>query len=416
MKRIIVLFVVVLIIYFFLKFIIHDFVLGHDIDYQIKNGKNTFEIREVLNLKKDQNVTNYYFEVTKDKTTFVFKTDYNFKKDMKIIEQIEYFKDDTYECLLPVFKDETIPLDMMCYYEDQLYFNHNLPQTSAQLNEFIETINDIYDFSKWSDSKTQSEKIDSITLYKANIIDKHYVVLDNYRGIYIISQDNITNVKLFDQDVYETHIKGLVNDKFVIANYNDEYDFNQFYTVDITNEKKDEIIVNYDISFDGYTNGSYKDSLFLVDRETKRQYEFNIKKEEAYIVGDQKNGILFYDNEEETTIDMNEALKKEYKFNKNYETDKNYDRIDTVNGYYYLYKLVDDDYQVYKAPIEDKKETIYLFNTDNIDDIYYIDSYIYFRKGNDVLYYKDDIGIKTLFTNSEYEFNENLKYYLYTEV
>ena len=253
-------------------------------------------------------------------------------------------------------------------------------------------------------------------MYKANIIDKHYVVLDNYRGIYIISQDNITNVKLFDQDVYETHIKGLVNDKFVIANYNDEYDFNQFYTVDITNEKKDEIIVNYDISFDGYTNGSYKDSLFLVDRETKRQYEFNIKKEEAYIVGDQKTGILFYDNEEETTIDMNEALKKEYKFNKNYETDKNYDRIDTVNGYYYLYKLVDDDYQVYKAPIEDKKETIYLFNTDNIDDIYYIDSYIYFRKGNDVLYYKDDIGIKTLFTNSEYEFNENLKYYLYTEV
>lgn len=411
MKRIIILFISVLITYLFLKFIIHDFILGHDINYQVKDKKNTFQIKEVLNLKKNQDINNYYFEITKNKTKFIFKTDYNFKKDIKIIEQIKYFKNNSYECLLPIFKNDKIPLDMMCYYDKELYFYNSLPKKDQELKKFVKNINDIYNPNDWLDNKSNTKKDTSLTMYPDNIISNHYIALDNYRGIYLIDEDNIlTNIKLFKEDVYETHLKGLINNNFIIANYNDIHDFNQFYIVNITNGKKDEITVNYDISFDSYVNGVYNDSLFVTDRETKTQYEINLKQKEAYITGNQKKGILIIKNNKEKTVELNS--KKEYKFN-NYQKDKTYNRIDNIAGYYYLYKKVNNNYQVYKAPVENKKYPVYLFETDNIEDIYYIDNYLYFKNKNDVLYYKDDIGIRTLFTNTEYEFNENLKYYVY---
>lgn len=289
MKRIIILFISVLITYLFLKFIIHDFILGHDINYQVKDKKNTFQIKEVLNLKKNQDINNYYFEITKNKTKFIFKTDYNFKKDIKIIEQIKYFKNNSYECLLPIFKNDKIPLDMMCYYDKELYFYNSLPKKDQELKKFVKNINDIYNPNDWLDNKSNTKKDTSLTMYPDNIISNHYIALDNYRGIYLIDEDNIlTNIKLFKEDVYETHLKGLINNNFIIANYNDIHDFNQFYIVNITNGKKDEITVNYDISFDSYVNGVYNDSLFVTDRETKTQYEINLKQKEAYITGNQK--------------------------------------------------------------------------------------------------------------------------------
>ena len=44
-----------------------------------------------------------------------------------------------------------------------------------------------------------------------------------------------------------------------------KYDFNEFYLIDVTNGKKDELIVNYDINFDSYVNGVYENSFFIFD-------------------------------------------------------------------------------------------------------------------------------------------------------
>ncbi len=413
MKRIIVLFVSVITVYLFLNFVIHDLLLGHDIEYKLKEGKNTFQIKEILNLKKDQGVTNYYFKITKNKTEFSFKIDDDFSKNMKIIEKINYFKNDTYECILPVFKGDKVPLDMMCYYKGELNFYHNLPDKSSELKKYVNGLK-VYNQEKWIDKNTKTKQQGSMTLNYPNILENHYLAVDNYQGIYLINKDKmLTNVKLFNEDVYETQIKTLIENEYIIANYNQNHDFNEFYLVDIKNGKKEKLITNYDINFDSYVNGIYKKSMFILDKEEKTQYDINLKKEEAYIVGN-KNEIIIYDNDKLKKVRPN--LKEEQYFNESKYNDKKYDRIDQINGKYYLFEKAGNSYRVYQAPIENKESKIYIFETTSLDDIYYIDKYIYFRKNNDVLYYNDNIGIRTLFNNTEYEFNNSLGYYVYAEV
>lgn len=413
MKRIIILFISVIIVYLFLNFVIHDLLLGHDLDYKIKEENNTFEIKEVLNLKKEQGVTNYYFKITNNKTTFEFKINDDFDKDMKIIKSINYYKDDNYECILPVFKNNKLPIDMMCYYKDELYFYHNLPKKSTELKEYVKDL-EIYNQDNWVDEKTKTKKQGSLTLNYPNILENHYLAVDNYQGIYLINKDKlITSIKLFDEDAYETKIKALIENKYIIANYNQNYDFNEFYLVDIKNGKKENLIVNYDINFDTYVNGTYKESMFILDREDKKQYEINLQKEDAYIVGNQK-GIIIYDNDNQKTVQLN--LNEEQHFDEfRFENDK-YDRVDQINGKYYLFEKFNSGYHVYQSPLENKENKIFLFDTTSLEDIYYADNYIYFKKGNSVLYYNDSIGTRTLFTDAEYEFNKSLKYYVYIEV
>ena len=83
----------------------------------------------------------------------------------------------------------------------------------------------------------------------------------------IDNENKIKTIELFDEDNYETNVKTIVDENYVIANYNQKYDFNEFYLIDVTNGKKDELIVNYDINFDSYVNGVYENSFFIFDNE-----------------------------------------------------------------------------------------------------------------------------------------------------
>ena len=204
--------------------------------------------------------------------------------------------------------------------------------------------------------------------------------------------------------------------KYIIADYNQKHDFNKLYVVNVTNGKKDEVIINYDISFDSYINGSFKNSLFIFDRDKKNQYEFNTKQNLAYQVGNKKDGIVIYKDNQKQIIDISKVLKQDYKFDHNYETSQTYNRFNKYNGNYYFYKKINNIYQIYKSPIENKKQMIYLFNTDSIETIKYADNYIYYKLGNNILYYNDMLGSKTILSNSEYKFNKTLNYYIYSEV
>ena len=58
---------------------------------------------------------------------------------------------------------------------------------------------------------------------------------------------------------------------------------------------------------------------------------------------------------------------------------------------------------------------IYLFSTKQIDDIQYVRDYIYFSEDNEVKYYHDKTGVKTLFKNDEFEFNKSLFYSVFLQ-
>ena len=90
-----------------------------------------------------------------------------------------------------------------------------------------------------------------LRMYKDNIIDNHYLYIENYKGIYLINKEyNVKNITIFKNDLYTNKISILNGKNYITANYNDQYKFHEFKVVNITNGKKSEIISNDDISFD----------------------------------------------------------------------------------------------------------------------------------------------------------------------
>ena len=407
MKKIIIFLGIFFFIYIFTKFMLHDFIFGHDINYKIKDEKNTFEINEVLNLKRNQGLNNYYFKIKHNKKEYNFKINNEFNKDIKIIEDIKYYKDENYECILPIFKDNKKVIDMMCYYNDQLYFNYNLPKNNSKIFKK-------YDLNKYKDNKKELQKNNVITLYD-NLINNHYLAVDNYKGLYLINKKHhLEDIKLFKKDVYETKLKEIVDNKIIIADYNKKYDFNKFLTINIKNGKKDEFIVNYDINFNSYINGVYQGNVYLTDKDEKIQYKIDPNSKLASIISNKNKGLI-YENNTLKDISISKLVNNEIKFQKLNKKIKNYDYNVKYQGNYYLFKKENNYYKVFLAPIENIKIPIYIFKITNLDNIYFIDDYIYFINENNILYYNYKTGVKTILNNKEYEFNKSLRFYVMGE-
>ncbi|MEG2311704.1 MAG: hypothetical protein RSB72_03305 [Bacilli bacterium] len=206
---------------------------------------------------------------------------------------------------------------------------------------------------------------------------------------------------------------GIYNDNYyLVADYNNQYEFNKFNVVNLQKLDTTTIISNNEISLDSYIQGVVDNKIYLFDKDKKKQYEINIKTSLVTEIGSDNN-LKYYDGSwNKMTLEqaMNEL--KFINVKKDYENNK-YARIDKIGeqtGYYYLYEKVNDGYKVYKMNIQDKKDITYLFTTKNIDNIYYIENYVYFISGDTIYVYNDTFGVKPLVQYKELEFNKNINF------
>ena len=72
-----------------------------------------------------------------------------------------------------------------------------------------------------------------------------------------------------------------------------------------------------------------------------------------------------------------------------------------------------ENYNLYRANIENTKELTYLFETSNIEEIQYIEDYIIYKEENYIKIYQDLIGTQNLIKSNELKFNDSLKFYGY---
>jgi hypothetical protein len=172
------------------------------------------------------------------------------------------------------------------------------------------------------------------------------------------------------------------------------------------------------VEHDSYIQGIVDDTLYLFDRYNKKQYEIRINPFAIVEVGSTVNNIKYYDLGTWSRVPVTEALTKTLLFNM-YKTEEieGYARVDKVgnelSGYYYLYKKIGNGYQVYRSSVQNKDKISHIFNISKIGDIVYIDDYVYFNDGKEVKYYHDKYGVKTLFYNSELDFNTALYFNVY---
>ena len=405
MKKIFVSITILYIFLFFLEFSFNYFKKHHEVTYKIDN----IEIKEDYrgNTKEEEN--NYYLELKTEKNTFYIQTYEDFKKEKRIIKQVKYYSDDNYECILPIFKKNAVLTDLICI-EDGKQINYNTIQNS-QITEFLNTISE-YPKENYKDNLENVIMRNQTRFYPSNLPKDHYIALTYYKGLLVADETSFREIELFKKDVYTQKIKAFTNNKYLIINYNNNYDSNEFYVVNLKTRQYDAFGSNNTIKYDAYIQGTLENSVYLFDKDSKNQYQLDLKEKTITRIGNTNTGIKYYDG---TWQNKNayEAVNKELKF-KEYETTDEYIMIKKIRGKNYgttIYvKEVNGVYEVYRG-IRDNQNLIYLFTTTDYKTMNFLKDYIYYKDGIYIKMYSDLTGIKTIMNSSEIT-NKSVSFYI----
>lgn len=420
MKKLLKTLLLLIILYFLLKLCIKYFGHGHEVSYKI----NDITINEKLAINHKNEIDNYLITIKDNDFSIQLQILDDFNKDAKILKKIYIEKINNQICFLPIFKDNRIVTDIMCI-NDNIITNYNsLKGSIHELDNFASRMTEYgYDFRQYENNLKNSASDRTITLYRDNIIKNHFIGLNNYRGVLTINTKDhkLNSVNLFNKDIYDVSLAIGLKNKYIIFDYNAKYQFNKIYIVNLISNKKKEIKTNYQISNTSKVIGSYKDSIYVLDYDNKVEYEINLKKEIITEIGNKNKGYLASNCRGLVKIDSGEILNWNYRMPDCYEVQENqqYDRIDLVggekSGYYYYYQKTIDGYKVYRANVLSPKQKLYITTLSSLDHIQYSNKFIYYLKDNQINYYSDATGVRTLLENSEFAFNKSLNYHLYVD-
>lgn len=404
-KSVLVLVFLVLVIFCCVRF----YSKGYTIHYKLQD--ETYEITEIYTKNAKKEKDNYYIEVVANKVTYGFEFYHTFSKKRKVIEDVISYQGD-YECVLPVI-DGKAETDILCYKNYRYYFYNAIQGKEKALDEFVDTIDsDIYDRHDWQDQTGEIKTSDNLFLYVKNIVNDHYLMITNLKGVYKVD-DSVSNINIFDKDTYQRELSAFVGNYYVTADYVESQQFRTFYFVDMITGKKEEAKAPNYISFDSYVQGIVDDVLYIYDRDNEKQYSINPKKKKIEEVGNSKKKIKYYQNgewEKITPIKANKTLL--FSAEEEYLEFQKYSVVHHIggesSGYYYLLEKVKDGYELYRTPSQNKKIITYITTVEDIEDIYFLEDYVYFQDKGKIKYYHDTTGIRTLVEYKELEFNKNL--------
>ncbi len=393
-NKVYLLLVILMILIFLCKLILNVKTLN----YKLKYNKETFSISETYKNK------NYYIEIKYLDKVYPIRINSD-KNKRKIVNKIYSYKDNDYECILPLINDE-IKIDILCYKDNILYNYKDIIGLNSKLDEYIKNIGE-YEIDKFSDNISVDKTINTIKYYKNNIVDR-IVAITTYKGLIISGM----GIELFKNDVYNNKISAFVDNYYLIANYDNIYDFDYFYVVNLTTRNIEKIKLKDRISLDSYIQGIVDNKVYLYDKDNEKQYKIDVIKKEIDLISLGDN-IKYYKNNKWEFINKSKANKEiyfDYTSLSNNFTD--YDQVKESDYYYYLFKKIDDKYNLYRVDKNNLGVYKYIGNIPTLS-INTKDNYIYYVYNNKLYYYSDNTGLKTLLEDAELSFNNTIKYYIY---
>ena len=358
-----------------------------------------------VKIKEEYNNDNYYVEINTNKNIYPFRIYDNLNKKRKIVKNIYLYEDKSIECVLPII-NSNLYSDVICYKDGIIYDYHTIKGDNPKLDEFVSNIS-IYDISIF---KNKFDNFDSIGMIKYNTSfkSKNIVALTTYKGLII----NNSEVNLFEKDIYDNKISAFINKYYIVADYDGNFSFNYFYIVNLETKEVTKLKSKEDISYDSYIQGIVDNKLYLYDRDNQNQYEIDIVQNKINTVSNE-NHIKYYNNKKWEKLVKSKANKEVYF---NYDTlDNNfssYDYVKETSNNYYLFKKDGIYYKLYS--VDKKNINIYKFIIDvPITNIFFNKNYLYYIYKDKLYYYSDNMGFKTILEDSELEFNDTIKYYVY---
>lgn len=406
MKKVIKLLIGIFILVLIFELIAYIFKTHHDITYTLKVDNQTFKINEVYKNKK------YYFKITSKDLIYSFEIPDEFHKKKEVITKIySYQKDDLY-CIYPaVEKSENT--NILCSKNKKSYAYTNYEK---ELTPFIETLKKQgYNSPSWQEKSTSSKKIETLSAYQNNIAENTYIYIYKYNGFFAISKDSLEQIKLFENDTYINHLGTNIDKYYLIPNYDQKYDYDELYVIDMTNNKVKQRNLKYKISKDSYINGVIDDELYIFDKDELKQYKISKKGKKIKEVGNKEDGALYYNLKFETKS-VYDFRDEELKF----KTIKDYiSQIEKNTSINYLQKTEDTYYyqtknnDVYYYNLNSKTKVL-LFNK-KISDFTLVKDTLYFISDDTLYSYNFQKGLNKLITYSELSFNSKNRLAIYME-
>lgn len=422
MKRLFKLLIVMFVLYLLVQVGFRIFGKGNTEDYEIQvNDETKAQIHEVYTNHTKDEKTNYFFTIKVGNQQFNLQTYQKFTYASRLIKKVKYYQG-TYTCVYPIFKKYKQLTDVICLDQGVVKNYQQLKGRDEKLDEFVKNLEKDKLYTNQFVNNIEDEyQVGALTVYKKNVIDGHYIAVNNYRGIYTINNNNpriLYDLNLFKEDAYHRNLTALSGHYYMSANYDDAYEFNSIKIVNIKNNEIDTLELKTPISFNSYVQGVVDGEVYIVDKANRKQYKVNVKDRSIYEIGNESTPSKFYDGENENEVSIYDVVNNEKYFNTETKINKaGYARADKkgseTSGYYYYYKQVGNKYEAYRASIRYPEVLTYLFTTTDITHISYVDDYVYYYIGNTLNVYHDSIGNRTIYKNTEYEFNKSLNYYVY---
>lgn len=400
-------------VYFLLRGILFLFRGNTVYQYEIMKDGNVISVKEQRNRKTDTTEEYYDFEIglwDKEYTFRLFKDDLSgYQHFIRDIKEVETEK---YQCFLPVFRDDQILLDMICEDKDTKVLS---PYHNIRLNDT--KLDGIVDEEYWDQLEKFSVKEDTVQQEQLKISKKipqtiSKIGMSHYRGLYIIDQDgNVENITLFSSDHYDQVLHAFLDGYYFVANYNESYDFQEIYLVNLKTAKVDTITMPVRISFDSYIQGIVDHRIYIMDRSNRVQYYFDMEDQLMYSCKNKEGMIQYYNGKEFVERNIYDALNEDLYFQDDSlkEEEDQIQKYDARSNYYYLWGKEDDIYHVYRSMDDSFKMKTYLFDTTENSALYQKDGVIY-QDGTELYYISNVLGTKKILENRELEFNDTIIY------
>lgn len=401
--------IVLFLIYFGLEALFYFFGPGHNVKYLVDN----YDIKESFTNNQKDELSNYYFEISKDDFRIDLQIFDNFENEEKIITEIKSINDSNVQCILPIFKDSRILTDLLCLKDDVVYDYKTILGNNSTIDEFYSNL-ELNNKEDLSDKDTLS----NITLFKNNMPENYYLSFVTYKGYYYANGTNKTlkAKNIFDFDAYDNYLSAYIDKYYVTVNYDEKYGYNYIYIFNILNSNEEKITLAKAIEKNSYIQGKKDNSIYIFDRSNKKQYEVNVLTKTVLEVGNSEIGVKVY-------LDGEWSYKTAYECSLNdiYFTEKvNLEEyvlfsktIGSKTGYSYFYKKAGYIYDIYRANNQNIEQKKYLFSTKYIDKVITLNDYIFYLADYYIKYYSDKTDIRTLVENKELYFNQSLEYQIY---
>ena len=335
--------------------------------YQKKYKVDGYSIVE----KYDNKQKTYRYDI-KGNDNFSVAINNNYIAKKKHIKQIKKVKLDNGYCIIPI--SSKVSFYPLCVVDNKQVSYHLIPE-----------LKDKIDKSYYKEVKSLDKNYASLDINYLN--NKKYLIW-NYTSFYYLNNKNNKTIEVLSNDYYQIDLAAKINQYLFLPDYDQGYNFNKAYVINMDNGKMDKWDLKYEISTQSRIVGVYNKSIFLVDEKNEIMYELvPHKKKMRKVSGRILKGNKFEKTNIKTII--NNKLVFEPTTYYNYEIN---------NGY--LYQTIGN--------------STTLISNNVVKDIVYKDNETVYYLVNDVLYmYNPYYGNVKLITNFEWSFNYSNLIFIY---